>query len=110
MRVMSSTPLSLSTRMITTENRIVSQSTTCTATMPAAIAAASQPPLDPLDEHHGRDDRAGSGEQRGAERDERDVDVLGLSRFVAAAGQQLERDQEQQQAAGALQRGSEMCR
>ena len=38
------------------------------------------------------------------ERDQRDVDVLHLLRVVGAAGQQVERDQQQEQPAGALQR------
>ncbi len=39
--VMSTTPLSRMTRMIATENRMVSKSATCTARIPAAIATKS---------------------------------------------------------------------
>jgi hypothetical protein len=60
--------------------------------------------LDCLDEHHRRDDRARAGEQRGAERHERHIDVAGRRRLVVPAGQQVERDQQQQQATSGLQR------
>ena len=61
-------------------------------------------PVGTLDREHRRDDGARSGQERRAERDEGDVDpgvgvLLGLG-----AGEQLERDDEQQQAAGALER------
>ena len=52
-----------------------------------------------------RDDRAGPGQQRHAQRYERDVDVLGLLRLVRLAGQQVERDEQEQQPARDHQRG-----
>ncbi len=72
--------------------------------MPAAMAVRSASPSRLLHEHDRRDDGARSGEQRRAERDERDVDVRHLRRVVLPVGEQLERDDEQQQPAGALQR------
>ena len=60
-----------------------------------------------LDEHHGRDDGAGAGQQRRAQRHQRDVDlaVPGRLRLLHLAGQQLHGDEQQEQPAGRLQRG-----
>ena len=60
-----------------------------------------------LDEHHGRDDRAGAGQQRRAQRHQRDVDlaVPRRLRLLHLAGQQLHGDEQQEQPAGRLQRG-----
>ena len=52
----------------------------------------------------------GPGQQRRAERHQRDVDVPGRRRrLVRLAGEQLQRDEQQQQAAGELQRRARRC-
>jgi len=54
-------------------------------------------------EDDGRGDGARAGEQRGAERDERDVDVLDLAGLRGVpAGEQVERDEQEEETAGAL--------
>ena len=74
--------------------------------MPRATATASAEVVDPRDEDHGRHDRAGAGEQRRAEGHEaRRSRPRVADRLVALAGEQLQRDEQEQQAAGALQRG-----
>ena len=105
MRVIRMTPLSLMTRMMTTEKRMNSHSTTCTATMPSATAAAS----------HTSSTRwtktivatiapgpASSGVPSGTSATLTFAVSVGL---VGLAGEQLEGDQQQEQAAGRLQRG-----
>ncbi len=57
-----------------------------------------------LDGEDHRDDGAGPGQQRHAEGDEGDVDVLGLLRLLGLAGEQVERDEQQQEATGDHQR------
>ena len=60
-----------------------------------------------LDEHHGRDDGTGAGQQRRAQRHQGDVDlpVPRRLRLLHLAGQQLHGDEQQEQPAGRLQRG-----
>ena len=58
-----------------------------------------------LDREHHRDDRAGSGQQRGSERDHGHVDAGVGHRLLLLPGEQLEGDEEEEQAAGALERG-----
>src|SRR3984957_4590160 len=60
-----------------------------------------------LDVQHSGHDRAGSGQQRGAERDEGPVGppALGLGGLPRLPGEQLQRDQQQEQAARPLQGG-----
>ena len=105
MRVMSVTPLSLMTLMMPTENRRNSHSTTCTATIAGGDGRSLAGVVDTAHEDDRRDDRARAGEQRRAERDECHVDVGRLGRVVGLAGQQLQRDEQQQQTPGRLHRG-----
>ncbi len=97
-RVTSDHPAVLMTRMISSEYRITSHSTTwmariavhtetCVVTLSAFFTARMTETIAP--------DPA----QRHAQRYERDVDVLGLLRLVRLAGEQVERDQQEQQPA-----------
>ena len=104
-RVTSTTPPSLMTRMISSEYRIASHSTTCMARIAAHTDTCAADAVGLLHGQDDRDDRAGTGQQRHAQRYERDVDVLGLLRLVRLAGQQVERDEQQQQSARDHQRG-----
>src|SRR5450759_1622161 len=58
-----------------------------------------------LDEDHRRDDRTGPGQQRSAQRNHRDVHAAGgWRRILGLPGQQVQRDEQQQQTARRLQR------
>jgi predicted acetyltransferase len=63
--------------------------------------------VNPLDEQHGGHDRPRTGQQRGAERDEGHVSPveLDVGRLTRFAGEQFQRDEQQEQAARALQGG-----
>src|ERR1035438_7407234 len=76
----------------------------------APMASRGEPyarrPVRPPDEQHRGDDRPRPGEQWRAERNEGHVGLqpLGLGRLRHRTGQQLQRDEQEQQATGPLQR------
>ncbi len=63
-------------------------------------------PVRGLDRDHRGDDRPGTGQQRSPQGNEGDVDVLGRRlRLLGPPGEQLHRDEQEQQPAGCLERG-----
>ena len=67
-------------------------------------------PVGLLDEEHGGHDRARAGQQRRAQRHQRDVGGDLLARVVGLAGQQLQRDQDSSSPPAACNAGRSTCR
>ncbi len=105
--VSSMMPPGPSSRESMSEKRIVSHMTTCARTT-ATTTAIHEPDVRSglPDGHHDGDDRAGASQQRRPQRDERDVHALvpRIGRRGVGAHEEFHGDQEQQDAAGELER------